>query len=411
VFLALPSFSRAQTPTQAPTGENVKVFLDCVNVYCDFDFLRTEINFVDHVRDRRDAEVHVLVTTESTGGGGDKYTISFIGQKRFAGVDHRLYYVAASTNTDDETRRGLTNTIKMGLIHYVAGTNVAAEIQITRVKPKGPEKATVTRDPWDYWFFRTSLSTSTSGEHLTNSAYVYGSVSANRVTDALKLNASASLNYRQSRYTFSDGSEYRNFSRGASAGTLIVKSLSPHWSAGGRISGSRSTYLNQKLVFRVAPAIEYDLFPYSESTRRQFTFNYAIGPNHFQYEEETIFDKQHETLLSQVFTASLSLKQPWGSTETSFEASQYLHSGGQNHLTLWNYLNVRLFKGFSFNTYGSIQRLRDQIYLPKAGATPEEVLVQRRQLATSYSYYISFGFSYSFGSIHNNIVNSRFYGF
>jgi len=411
VFLAPAISSRAQTPTQVSTGDNVKVFLDCANVYCDFDFLRTEINFVDHVRDRRDAEVHVLMTSEGTGGGGQKYTISFIGLKRYAGVDHLLSYVAASTNTEDETRRGLASAIKMGLIHYVAGTNVAPEIQISRVKPKGPHQATPTRDPWDYWFFRTSVNTSISGEQLTNSAYVYGSASANRVTDALKVNASASINYRQSRYTFSDGSEYKNFSRGASAGTLIVKSLSPHWSAGGRVSGSRSTYLNQKLVFRVAPAIEYDLFRYSESTRRQLTFNYAIGPNHFRYEEETIFDKQHETLLSQVLIASLSLKQPWGSTDTSFEASQYLHSGGRNHLTVWNYLDVRLFKGFSFNTYGSIQRLHDQIYLPKAGATPEEVLVQRRQLATSYSYYISFGFSYGFGSIHNNVVNSRFAAF
>ena len=411
VFLALPSFSRAQTPTQAPTGENVKVFLDCVNVYCDFDFLRTEINFVDHVRDRRDAEVHVLVTTESTGGGGDKYTISFIGQKRYAGVDHRLYYVASSTNTEDETRRGLADTIKMGLIHYVADTKVASQLRITRVTPKGAQKAVPARDPWDYWFFRTSVNTMISGEQLTNSAYVYGSVSANRVTDALKVNGSVSIDYEQSRYTFSDGSQYTNYSRGASAGALIVKSLSPHWSAGGRISGSRSTYLNQKLAFRVAPAIEYNLFPYSESTRRQLTLNYSIGANRFRYEEETIFDKRHETLPSQVFTASLNLKQPWGSTETSFEASQYLHSGGKNHLTLWNYLNVRLFKGFSFNTYGSIRRIHDQIYLPKSGATPEEVLVRRRQLATSYSYYISFGFSYSFGSIHNNIVNSRFVNF
>jgi hypothetical protein len=77
---------------------------------------------------------------------------------------------------------------------------------------------------------------------------------------------------------------------------------------------------------------------------------------------------------------------------------------------LWNSLDIRLFKGLSFNTYGSVERLHDQIYLPKAGATPEEVLVQRRQLATSYSYYISFGVSYSFGSIHNNVVNSRFTG-
>jgi hypothetical protein len=168
--------------------------------------------------------------------------------------------------------------------------------------------------------------------------------------------------------------------------------------------------LNEKLLFRVAPAIEFDLYPYSQSTRRQLTFNYSLGVNHYRYEEETIYDKLHETLPTQVGTVSLRLKQPWGSTETSVEASQFLSAGGKNHVSIWESLDVRLFKGFSFNTYGSIERLHDQIYLAKAGATPEEVLVQRRQLATSYSYYISFGFSYSFGSIHNNIVNSRFYG-
>ena len=106
----------------------------------------------------------------------------------------------------------------------------------------------------------------------------------------------------------------------------------------------------------------------------------------------------------------LSFKQPWGSTQTSFEALQYLNSGGKNHVEIWEELDIRLFKGFSVSTYGSIERLRDQIYLAKAGATPEEVLVRRRQLATSYSYYVSFGISYGFGSIHNNIVNSRFNG-
>jgi len=160
----------------------------------------------------------------------------------------------------------------------------------------------------------------------------------------------------------------------------------------------------------VAPAIEYDLYPYSESTRRQLTFNYSLGASHFRYEEETIYDKMRENLASQVGVVSLNVKQPWGTIETQFEASQYLNAGGKNHLEVWNSLDIRLFKGFSFNTYGSIERLHDQIYLAKAGATPEEVLVQRRQLATSYSYYVSFGFSYSFGSIHNNIVNSRFYG-
>ncbi len=389
----------------------VKAFIDCIDAYCDFDFFRTEITFIDHVRDRRDAEVHVLVTSESTGGGGRKYTLSFIGQKQYSGVDHLLTYVAPANSTDDETRRGLANVMKMGLIHYVAGTAVASEIQILRPKPTTPRKATPARDPWDYWFFKTSANASLSGEQLTNSKYVYGSASANRVTDALKVIGSGSFSYRQSEYTFSDGTGYTNYSRSASSAVLVVKSLSPRWSAGGRVGASRSTYLNQSLAFRVAPAIEYDVFPYSESTRRQIAFNYSLGATHFHYEEETIYGKLGETVPSQAGIVSVTVKQPWGTVETSFEASQYLRSGGKNHLTLYNSLDIRLFKGFSVSMYGDVERLHDQIYLPKAGATPEEVLLQQRQLATSYYFYVSFGFSYSFGSVHNNIVNSRFPAF
>ena len=53
---------------------------------------------------------------------------------------------------------------------------------------------------------------------------------------------------------------------------------------------------------------------------------------------------------------------------------------------------------------------RDQFYLRRAGATPEEILVRQRQLATGYRYYTQFSVSYSFGSIFNNIVNPRFGG-
>ncbi|HET7604058.1 MAG TPA: hypothetical protein VFK36_13630, partial [Gemmatimonadales bacterium] len=53
-------------------------------------------------------------------------------------------------------------------------------------------------------------------------------------------------------------------------------------------------------------------------------------------------------------------------------------------------------------------RVRDQLYLPAAGLTPEEILLQQQELATDYRYFISAGFSYSFGSIFNNVVNPRF---
>ena len=69
----------------------LRVFLDCGDE-CDLDHLRTEITFVNYVRDRRDAQVHVLVTTESSGGGGRAHTIDYIGLREFAGVDDRLVY-------------------------------------------------------------------------------------------------------------------------------------------------------------------------------------------------------------------------------------------------------------------------------------------------------------------------------
>jgi hypothetical protein len=82
---------------QETNPEALRVFLDCA--VCDFDYLRTEMTYVNYVRDRKDAEVHVLVTTEPTGGGGTEFTIDFIGLRQFAGASERLRYVAATTNT------------------------------------------------------------------------------------------------------------------------------------------------------------------------------------------------------------------------------------------------------------------------------------------------------------------------
>ena len=36
--------------------------------------------------------------------------------------------------------------------------------------------------------------------------------------------------------------------------------------------------------------------------------------------------------------------------------------------------------------------------------------MQRRQLATDYDFRLSVGLTFTFGSIYNNVVNSRFAG-
>ena len=55
------------------------------------------------------------------------------------------------------------------------------------------------------------------------------------------------------------------------ASGIVVKSLTQHWSLGALGSVSSQTFRNFSLKTRFAPGIEFDFFPYSESTRRMLT--------------------------------------------------------------------------------------------------------------------------------------------
>ena len=76
--------------------------------------------------------------------------------------------------------------------------------------------------------------------------------------------------------------------------------------------------------------------------------------------------------------------------------------------SLYGNLSFRIVRGLSVFVNASTSLVRDQVYLAKSDLTDEEILIERRQLATDSRYRISFGFSYTFGSIFNNVVNPRF---
>jgi hypothetical protein len=90
--------------------------------------------------------------------------------------------------------------------------------------------------------------------------------------------------------------------------------------------------------------------------------------------------------------------------------TQYWNDASHPNLNIYGSTSVRLVRGLSLNAYGSYSFVRSQRYLSAAGATPDEVLLQLRQLRTSYQYWGGIGFSYTFGSVYNNVVNPRFGG-
>jgi len=301
--------------------------------------------------------------------------------------------------------------MSLGLVPYVLGGPGAERLQVSVQKPTSTNAETaLSRDPWNRWSFRLSLNGNASGESSSKSYNISTNVSANRVTHASKVNFNANMNYRQSKYDLPDGRTFISPNRDYGWNGLYVKSLGGHWSAGMRSSWGSSTFSNQNWAFAAGPAIEWDLFPYTDSTRRILTFNYSVRARSWDYKEVTIFGKLQETRLSQSLETSMSLRQRWGTIGSSFEVASFVPDFDQNHVSVWGEVTLNLFRGLSLNLYSNLESVRDQISLPAAEATSEEVLVNQRQLATSYRYYTFFGVSYSFGSIFSPIVNPRFGG-
>ena len=410
LVLLLSGFTAAQQQAHNPS-QPLRVFLDC-NA-CDFDHLRREVAYVDYVRDRKDAGVHVLVTTQSNATGGQDFLIEFIGLGRFAPQKSTLRYSSPGSDTGDERRSGFARTFGLGLVPFLYDTPAMRDLSVQFTPPAtAPTAETAERDPWNLWVFRLGSSINLNGESRGSERGIRANVSASRVTDIWKLSFNSNVEYEENTFKLSSGDEFTSVSKNWFARAMAIRSLGDeHWAAAARASMGASTFENRDLAMRAAAGLEYSFFPYSESTRRSLYAQYTIGVNHLVYIERTIFDKLEETVYDQLFETTLALRQPWGSARVSLEGASYLHDFSKHRLAVDGRIDVRLFRGFSLNINGNASRVRDQLYLPAGGASDEEILLRLRRLQTSYRYGLSMGFSYQFGSIFNNVVNPRFEGF
>jgi hypothetical protein len=412
LFGLLAGNARPAAAQAAPQGPApLKVFLDCGD-QCDFDFLRQEVAYIDYVRDRKDADVHVLVTTQNTSTGGREYSIQYIGLGHFDSHVHKNLFISNGTDTSDERRRGFARVFTLGLTPYLLESNAAdrLRLQFSGARPQaGPPTAdTAKHDPWNLWIFRVGASTDLRGERSDKSRQYKGNFSASRTTDRWKLSFTNEGQYNQNLFTLSDGSTLKSTSHFYNSRLVAVKSIDgDHWAAVARLSTGDSTQNNYDHNSRVATGVEYSVFPYSQSTRKVLLFQYAIGLNHFDYIEPTIYGKLTETRPDNSLQGYVAFRQPWGFSSFSAEYITYLHDLTKRRAELDGRLDFRIFRGLSLNTNGKLSLVHDQLYLKAGTASDEEILLRRQRLATSYRYEFTIGFSYQFGSIFNNVVNPR----
>jgi hypothetical protein len=368
------------------------------------DYIRKEIPYVNYVRDIKDAGVYIISTSQRTGSGGREFTYFLVGQNENGGMRDTVSFVTSPDETQDEIRIKEVNSLKMGLMRYVAKTPLSKYIKINFTEPLSE---TVSSDKWNSWVFRASFNGFLDGQQSYKSSNLNGDLSASRITKYWKIDLRARYNIGKDKFEIEDDIiESTNNSKSLNA--LIVRSISDHWSYGGSFSIGSSSYNNLKLSTIIMPGLEYDVFPYSESTRRQLRVLYSAGLAISTYMDTTIYNNIKESHFKHSLSAAYEVVQKWGSINLSMEYSNYLYDWSKNNLSLNGFIDLRVAKGVSVNFGGGASLIHDQLGLVKGGATPEEVLLRRKELATQFEYFTMFGLSFTFGSIYNNVVNPRF---
>lgn len=380
----------------------ISVFLDCRG--CDNNFIRQQIDFVKYVRDPTLGQVHLFINSQGTGSGGRAFSLSFIGKGEFEGINNKLTYNSLQTSTRDEERKGLNSIIKLGLVPYVAHTSIAEKlvVSVSDVElQQAPEK-----DSWNNWIFEIYGGINFEKETSKSALDLRYGLSADHITENWRIRLRPYFNYNRINFIRNE-EEFQSILHRNGFYGRAVKSINSHWSVGLFNTMISSTYGNIDFGISVRPAIEYSFYPYEEALRKEVTLAYSAGFDKRSYMEETVFGKLAETLPNHALEFGVRIRQPWGSLRVELEGSQFLHDMSKNRLSFESDLSWRIYKGLSVNMRSEIDIVRDQLSLPAGDISVEDILLQQRQLATSYGVSVSFGVSYSFGSMYNSVVNTR----
>jgi hypothetical protein len=372
--------------------------------WCDREYIKSEIVFVNYVRERNEADIHLIVTAQTTASGGDEFTLSFTGQHEYSDLNYNLKYTASVNATDDEIREGIAKTIKQGLVPFISRSPLAEYIDIQF--QEAVEIGEVT-DRWKNWVFKLGINGYADGEKSLSSLWYSAFGEANRITERQKFEIESSIDINLNKYTIGD-SDVETSSRSYYSEGFFAQSLNEHFSLGGWLNYKKSEYSNIELHISFAPAIECNIFPYSEYAEHEFSVTYLVSGTYRDYFEETIYGKRNEKLYRETLQIEFSSTEQWGTISFIAVGQHYLHDFSKNNVRFDARISLRLFAGFSLLLNGGYAVIHAQLSLRKGDASEEEIYLRLRELETDYSYWVSFGVNYTFGSIYSNIVNPIF---
>lgn len=381
------------------------LFIKCDR--CDNNFLKNEINYVNHVREQGLADIQLFIYRNRNANNGNRYSLDFIGKNKFSEKELSLFLDTNPRLTQDEIRNALKRKIDIGLVYFLVKSDISNNINISYDSTiNNNDSYELSSDKWKNWVFQSAGEVNFENETSRKESNIRIELDADKVTDKIKLQFDIDFERSNNTYENQDNIYISKRNR-KSFGVKSVWSINNKWSAGFNAGASGDTYQNIDFRHYIMPAIEYSFYPYNEFVRREMVINYRIGYGYRNYIEETIYNKLEENVYLHQLAFETRFRQPWGEVYTNLRAKSFLQDQSKNSFRLDSWFSIRVFEGFAVRFGGEIELIRDQLSLPKGNASIEDLLLQQQEIATDFRSEFRVAIGYTFGSAFNNYLNSR----
>lgn len=395
---------------QVNTGNKLKVFVD--GEIPDFGYTKRTLTYIDFVSDQSVCDVYILTTNKSTGSNGKHYFLIITNKSTVPNDKFALNCITYSNDTSDAIRSKFTETLKSGLIPFLNKNYNKYSIEVKELEQHNKEIPSLSKkdNRWDYWVFNIGLKGDFNIEEQKKEYGYQIELKADRVTNFWRIRNNYNFKKDEEIITKikdSVSSDIHVLNQYQQIRSRIVHSLSNKWSAGLFVENSQDTYKNLNYKLSVTPAIEYNIFPWAEVSRRAFTVSYSFGASWFRFYEPTIFNITSEQRLTEKFETELEVVEKWGVIGIKLQGTHYFPRYKDYSIELEVNLAFRIARGLFLEFGLEANKINDQFYLPLSELSDEELLLNVRKLPTSYEVSGNFGIRYQFGSIFNSIVNER----
>jgi hypothetical protein len=406
-FLLLSPFVfKAQPADTIQRNDAPKVFLVCD--YCDQNYYKNEITFLNFVRDRRLADIVILLRTINTGNGGTEFTLEFSGENNFKDITTTEKFNAIPNQSNGEIREGIRDAIKKGVLPYLLKSNLASKINYSITGLENTANADQVKDKWNLWLFSISGNLSGSGQAYSKQFDMFSNFNTNRTSQKNRFETGFFQYGNFQKYTVNDSTSISAFVNNIGAYSFDAITLGKHAAVGYFATYFASTVQNLKNSTSLYPSIEYNVFPYDDATKRRLTLNYRIGARYVDFFTPTYLDKLYEWYFLHSLVVSYRQVEKWGSLNCDIGSFQYFHKQKFYRVNISPNVSLNVAKGLNINLGGNFSVVNDQYFLRKEEVSQEAILLGQAQLKSNFSYFFYSGFSYNFGSIYNNVVNVRF---